>query len=779
MPRNVMDIDQDTRCVLNASVCTYEGAGVLMQQIALLGRAARRNVRLSALFMGSASIAALTLLTSAQAQDASPTPIPDVTVNDTASQPATASEPVEGSEAAGYKPKTVSNFGPFGQTNIFDVPYSVNVMSSALLENTLAATPDDIYRINPLIQPWTPTDRGFGSPNLTLRGFNQSNASGRAEDGMRVPEPRWISIEDKERVELYTGLTSFLYGANNVGGLLNYVYKRPTATPLANITIGDYGNLAGFIHGDFGGPIDKEGQFGYRLNIVGQTGDLPVDFQQNQRSLVSGALSWHINNDTLLEVLGSHQYVRFSGNVPFWSFATKPNGASLAFHPSAPDSTKNFAQSWTHSDTQTDRIAVDFSSKLNEIFTFRTSYAYYDNDQPYASGSNNFVADNSGKYRQFTFLNVRENGILNTGYAFLDAEFSTFSIQHKFTTGFSGYHYRARYADADTPTLFLFGLNFNTPTYVIQPPNFNTAITGPMYTQYTVANSNFFFGDEIKFNEYLSALVGANYVGIKQDIFDFTVGSAHMLTSQYDKSLLTPTFSLIGKPLPWLSTYATYSQALEQGAAVPISSNVIYTNAGQVFSPTVSTEYEVGAKADIHGMLLTAALFRINKALQIDVTNSNGTHTIIEDGRQVHSGLELTATGNIWEGFRIYGGMTLLDPRIARYQADPTLDGKQPQNVANILAKVTAEYDLPFAPGLTLTGGIYYIGSQAVDVQNTEFLPSFTTEDIGIRYRGRLPSGQEAVFRLNVSNLTNKSYWLTSNYVGSPRTVAMSAQIKF
>jgi len=718
----------------------------------------------------------------AHAQDA--TPVPPVTVTAPANQPAqggstavAGSTAPEGSEAAGYKPTTFPDFGPFGQVPILDIPYSVNVMSSALLENTLSSTQDDIYRLNPLIQPWTPVGRG-GEANFTARGFNLPSDSGRSEDGMRVGSSNAMPLEDKERVEYISGLTSFLYGATDVGGLLNYVYKRPTATPLANVTIGDYGNSAGFAHGDFGGPIDKEGQFGYRLNIVGQTGDLPVDYQQNQRYLFSGALSWHINNDTLLEFLASHEYMRFSGVVPFWSFATNANGSSLAIHPAAPNPANDFAQPWEHYDNQTDRAAVDFSSKLNESFTFRASYAYINDDTPYASGSTNIVSNNTGQYSQVSFRSVRQDNIINTGYVFLDADFNIYSVHNKLTAGFYANTLQARYADQATPVIFLPGFNFQNPMYVVQPTDFGPA-TGPLYTQYSEANTNYILGDEIRFNEYLSALVGADYASVKENEFDTTVGSAHSLISAYNKAQLTPTLSLIGKPTPWLSTYFTYSESLQQGAIVPLTGPVIYTNAGQVFAPVLGSQYEVGAKADVHGILLTAALFRINKALDVTIANPNGTQTISQDGRQINSGLELTATGNVWEGFRIYGGMTLLDPRVSQYQANPLVDGKQPQNVADILAKVTAEYDLPFAPGLTLTGGVYYTGAQAVDILNTEFLPPFTTEDLGLRYRGKLPTGQEAVFRFIVSNLTNKHYWLDSYYVGAPRSVAMSAQIKF
>jgi iron complex outermembrane receptor protein len=160
----------------------------------------------------------------------------------------------------------------------------------------------------------------------------------------------------------------------------------------------------------------------------------------------------------------------------------------------------------------------------------------------------------------------------------------------------------------------------------------------------------------------------------------------------------------------------------------------------------------------------------------------------VQDGRQRNRGVELTVTGNLYEGLRIFGGVTLLDPRVTQSNTSataPTINGKVPTDIARTEGKVTLEYDLPFLPGVTLTGGYYFTGQQAVDRLNTEYLPSFATEDVGFRYRtseffGRkLPLGQELVLRFNVSNVANKAYWIASNYVGSPRTFAVSAQLKF
>jgi len=89
-----------------------------------------------------------------------------------------------------------------------------------------------------------------------------------------------------------------------------------------------------------------------------------------------------------------------------------------------------------------------------------------------------------------------------------------------------------------------------------------------------------------------------------------------------------------------------------------------------------------------------------------------------------------------------------------------------------------AEYALPWIPGLSLTGGIYYTGEKYGDAANTDKIPSYTLYDIGARYTTRVLDKALTV-RLNIINLTGKNYWQDANYLGVPRTVAFSVSTSF
>lgn len=57
-------------------------------------------------------------------------------------------------------------------------------------------------------------------------------------------------------------------------------------------------------------------------------------------------------------------------------------------------------------------------------------------------------------------------------------------------------------------------------------------------------------------------------------------------------------------------------------------------------------------------------------------------------------------------------------------------------------------------------------------------MPAFTTADLGLRYQTPV-FGKDLVLRFNVTNLTGEGYWLSSDYIGRPRSLVFSAQLSF
>ena len=113
----------------------------------------------------------------------------------------------EGTTAVGYRPQTASSVGALGSMKLLDTPYSLSVMPLDLIENVQAPSPDALLNINPLVQVTSP-ESAILTTCLQSRGFTVDTAI----DGMRHLTFNFgpIPIEDKERIEVLSGLGGFL-----------------------------------------------------------------------------------------------------------------------------------------------------------------------------------------------------------------------------------------------------------------------------------------------------------------------------------------------------------------------------------------------------------------------------------------------------------------------------------------------------------------------------------------------------------------------------------------
>lgn len=695
----------------------------------------------------------------AHAQTAAAGPLPTV---DVTSQ----STPVDGSAAAGYRVQSATTTGPWGDLPLQDTPYSINVVPSALIENVQATQPDQILRMNPVVQLQQPTSFN-GRATFNIRGFTQSTFD---EDGMLTSNGWGIAMEEYERVEVLSGLSGFLYGPANVGGLINFVSKRPTAVPLAAITVGDVGlgdSGAGsyYVHGDFGGPIDKEGRFAYRLNLVSEDGDYSTQFSQQRRNLASGVLDWHVFNGLTIEALATVYDYQEHGNPPGFSTAT-----GVKF-PDAPDPDKVWSEPWSFQTVETDKVGTNITWDFNKNLTFRGAYRFSTFTDQNLELTN--VIQSNGTYTQSAQGRAFRRLDNYDGYAFLDGRFATGPFDHKVTFGY--YENSAVFREhPDEQATATIPSTFPLTSPVFAPSPHIVIGTQPLFADQETYSQNLVLGDIVDLNKYFSLMAGVNYSAIGLT----TLKSANVVSSHYGRTAPTPTASLLFKPVPWLTTYVTYIQSLEQGTIVPTGGSMIFTNAGQILTPVVDQQYEVGAKATVGGVLITGALFDINKANQFALNNGNGTFTDVQDGREIHKGGEVTATGRVLPDLTVVGGFTLFNAQVTSQANNPSLDGKVPMNVAEQMAKVYLEYDVPFVKGLTLTGGAYYTGSFYADAANTDLLPGVLIGDVGARYTTHIDR-YPLTMRFDVANVANTAYWQSAGFLGDPRRISLSAETQF
>ncbi len=659
----------------------------------------------------------------------------------------------QGTAEEGYRVSNISGIGLWGERSLRDTPYSVSVVPSDLIENVNAQNMGQIFKMNPLTQE--PIIQNFtGAPQVSIRGFQSVNP---IYDGIPLASGSVaVSVIEIDRVEILSGTSGFLYGGGRVGGAVNYVTKNSTDVPLRRLTFGNYGGTQFYGHADIGGKFDDQGRFGYRANLLYQGGDTAIGEPVNQK-VANIVLDGHLTDTLYADVKYTYNDYRKEATQPSFNNVGERTGI---------DTSKRYSPKWASNDIESHKAYTSMRWDPSKHFTLRSAFSYQHRNIRVNQISLNQQAD--GTFTQILGNTADEAAENYGGYIYLDTRFSTFNIDHELTLGYSSNLYKYIVSsDCCVRQSGTSSLPLNELKNIPKPEQGFSVGNEPKLPVWDDRYDNVLIGNNITFNDQWSAMIGLNYATTANKTRGI-YGDSH-----YEKSALTPAVSLLYKPIEAVTTYVSYMEALEKGVIVGNT----YTNYGEVLPPLVSKQYEAGLKYDINpNLLLSTALFRIEKANQYS-NQATPIPTYVQDGLRVHNGVELVLTGKITDNLTIMGGGTLMDLSVERSN-NPALEGKKPVNAATRMGKIYAEYALPWIPGLSLTGGIYYTGEKYADEANTDKIPGYTLYDIGARYNTRIRDKALTV-RLNVINLTGKNYWLDANYLGVPRTVAFSVSTMF
>lgn len=153
------------------------------------------------------SLASMMLATTAMAQEALPT----IDVQE-----------VGGGGGGGYQ-ATQSQLSRM-TTPLRDTPQTVNVVTQQVMQDQAATSVQDALRNVPGIT-FTAGEGGVQGDQINIRGYTARNDIYR--DGIR--DPGWYARDafSFDRVEVYKGPSSFVFGRGSTGGAINIVSKLP------------------------------------------------------------------------------------------------------------------------------------------------------------------------------------------------------------------------------------------------------------------------------------------------------------------------------------------------------------------------------------------------------------------------------------------------------------------------------------------------------------------------------------------------------------------------
>ena len=679
------------------------------------------------------------------------------TAQDTESAPSDDEEIlVLGTREQGYR-ATVAPQTNKSTTPIKETPFSVQVVTRELIRDRGITTIGEALRYVPGFSPQV----GFGASNdrFYIRGFiTPYNLKNGLRRSAYAPDEQ---LQNVEQVEVLKGPASALYGRFEPGGVVNFVTKKPLATPFAEVSAlyGSFDHLR--LTADVSTPITDT--LGFRINLSRDTRDGFRDFVFARDSFVAPVLQWKPSDRTTITIEGEYAHKRgyFDrgfANDPIFLLAPRERQYG---EPDARYTNKGGIGSLfvdhRFSDAISGRIALGYSDFTKNSYYYSYGFPPISRADPARPRVN----------RRPTLAYDRQRDLTAQGELY--ARFNTGDVEHKALVGVEyGYdHWRF---DVRTPP---FGVNI--------PVDFFAPVYGQRATPTILvsdgtwdSDSTAIYGqDELKLGD-LRLLVGGRYDRNTLRNRDFLTGRGAEPTN---RGAFSPRAGVTWTPVPAVSLYASWSRSFRGQV------DVGRLRDGALPRPLIGESWEAGAKGSFLGGRLTPtiALFDITRR-NVAVSDPDDFDLVLQIGRSRSRGVEIELPAVITPRWRVIANYTYLDATVE--EDSFVTPGARLVNAPRHSASLWTTYDLAGRlRGASIGLGAQHIGERAGNTSNSIVLPAYTRVDTNLAYDFDAGFGPLRA-QLNVLNLFDRFYYDSGGafiplYPGAPRTVTASLAYRF
>lgn len=644
--------------------------------------------------------------------------------------------------------------GTFRDMAPIDVPQTSNVVTREVLDaqaitgvfgalrNTAGVTRSQL--------------NGSTYDNIAIRGILVENRSNyRLNGSLPIINLIDIPMENKERVEVLKGASSLYYGFVPPSGIVNLVTKRAGKDPITNVSL--MANMYGGAntHIDLGRRFGSEQQFGARINLLAGREDIGIHNFSGYRALMSGAFDWRITDKLSVKFDVEHYRKEVSEQAAIQALPAVNGVITL---PPIPNARRNLAGEWQKYDAEATNLLLraDYAISDNWGVLFEIGKAQTRRDRNFSQFQNYNLATGEGTLR--TFFNRGQHWDNQNIRAEVFGRFPGQAITHEVSLGFTG---NERRQDPRTSSTFDTVQNLYNPLDIGQ----RSPTTPFSANRSKITDFGFYISDRILIGGRLQVMLG-----VRSSFYESVAATTH-----YKADRVNPSLSLMYKPIPNVSIYASYIEGVEESGQAPANR----ANNGEILAPAVSKQKEVGVKALVaQGILLQVAYFDIKRAsTTVDVP----TNRFVLNGMARYSGFELSASGEVTKQLSLIGSALFMEAEQLN-RANTETFGKIPDNTPQRTASLFAEYRLTSIPGLALSSGVHYVGRRPVNSANQAFVDDYAILSLGARYATRI-AGKRTMFQAVVDNATNSNYWSTAGNgllgVGAPIMLKVASRVEF
>lgn len=584
-------------------------------------------------------------------------------------------------------------------TPLSETPRSVSVVTRKRIEDQKSQSLTDVLGYVPgIFAPPFAAGDGLAGDLFFIRGFNATDYGyGLLRDGLRVQGNRYDTTSEPyglERVEVFRGPTSILYGENAPGGLVNLVSKRPTAAPQGEVQLNYGSNNRRQLNVDVSGPLNDSGNVLGRVVMVGRKSDTQTDHVQDDRIYIAPSLTLNFDDYNTLTLLATYQKDRTNlelGLPAAGTLLNNPNGKldkdTFLGHPD-----------WNDFDREGWTAGYEFTHSFNDDWQFRQNSRYMQSRiQRYETWPGNLNDGGFGDTMNMTAYDRYNKSITYSLDNQLEGKFSTGGLEN--TVLFGASFDRTSFNQNWNAGAVGFGVpgstNIYNPIWTAKPTTpiavQNTLLTQDMQGLYSQIQSKyenwiFLLGGRYDWvdSDFRNKLAPATDMSAKDEKFTWQAGVMY----EFDNGL---------------SPYVSYSTAF-----VPVQQT---TTADGPLDPITAEQYELGLKYEPEGWntMFTAAVFDLRK--EDDIYFESGTPRQVGESRS--KGIELEVNSDISANLNVTAAYTYTDVRITKDFPGSLLEDKQMTGVPRNQASIWANYRFLDGAlrGLRLGGGVRHFDS--------------------------------------------------------------------
>ena len=645
-------------------------------------------------------------------------------------------------------------------TPIIETPQSITIVTSDQIKDQKAQSVADSLAYTPGVSMQS---AGFSRmvDDFVIRGFNVANGNlGILRDGMKYQSNVYdggMEPYGLERVEVVRGAASVLYGQLTPGGLVNAVSKRPLLEPLheINLEYGSYGRKQ--LSGDFGGALDDDGIWSYRLTGLAREANNWVEHVQDDKTYLAPALTWQPSADTRLTLLATYQSVttRFSPPLLYSDVANSTIARDRFV------GEPNFDR--YESVTQT--IGYEFEHRFDNGAVLRSTTRSFDAEVKWDYMMANLTSVTNGKlYRLASKRNEHSTG--QTADNSIEFNFDTGPVKHTLLTGAD--YYRRTYDSHRYRGTSYLGLDVDNPVYG-GSPTLNMPVDRG--SDNVGEQTGFYVQDQARLGNW-ALTGGARYDASHSESRSYQTGKQ---TTQSDDAL-TSRAGVVYLAPSGLAPYLSFSQSFQPQVGTDFQT-------GMAFTPSRGRQMEIGVRyaPPRSGLMLSAAAYNLK---QTNVVTSDASGNQYQQGQVLARGFELETR---WQGeiFSLIAAYTYTNAKVTESRLASDVN-EQVAMTPRHAASLWGSMDLAQLgwPGLRTGLGARYIGRSNLPGYDLD-VPSYTLVDALLSYNlGAISPGlRGTTLTLNARNLFDRNYFTCATYdgcrYGEPRTLTAAVSYRW